>query len=207
MGKTKEEKGLNNYGNERIKDVISDVSEAVLKLLVGGGALGAALIAPNIVQVLDKPLARYFERLDARARDRQLRRSLYYLKRKGWVATSTGNYEHSIQITAKGKLRLERLTLNELAIAQPKAWDKKWRVVFFDIPETKKAGRNALASKLKSLGFYTLQRSVLVHPFPCRAEVAAVAAAYDIAKYVSYIETDHIDQAELLIKKFQNLLQ
>jgi len=45
-----------------------------------------------------------------------------------------------------------------------KPWDKKWRLVVFDIPEKNRLARDALRKKLKELGFAPLQRSTWISP-------------------------------------------
>ena len=61
--------------------------------------------------------------------------------------------------------------IDDLKIKKPKKWDRKWRVLIFDIAQLKKIYREALRGKLKVLGFYQLQKSVWVHPFDCKAEI------------------------------------
>ena len=181
----------------------SAVIDGILKLLVVGGSISTVLVAPNILQMLNKPVSKFFKAMDKREQERELQRILYYMKDQGLVS---GSYDHGLKISNKGRKRLERVALEAIAIAKPRRWDRKWRLVFYDIPERSKIGRHALLGKLKGLGFYQLQRSVLVHPYPCREEVVAVSAAYGINQYVSYIETDHIDQQKLLISKFRRSL-
>lgn len=181
----------------------SPIIDAMLKLIVTTGTLGVAIVAPNAVQVLDKPLAKFFKSMDKRSRQRELQRLIYYMNQQQLI---TRDYEHGLKITTKGKQRLARTNLNGIKIAKPKHWDRKWRLIFFDIPEKQKTGRDSLTRKLKDLGFYQLQRSVLVHPFPCREEIMTITAAYGLNRFVSYVETDHIDQQQLLIKKFRNSL-
>lgn len=185
-------------------DTTSAVVDGVLKALIVGGTFSTAIIVPNVLQILDKPVGSALKKLDKRSQQRELRRVLYYMKKKQLIAV-TKSYDYGISITKKGRSRLERVALDVLEISIPKKWDKKWRLVFFDIPEKHKSGRDALTRKLKELGFYQLQRSVLVHPYPCHTEIEAITLAYGIDQYVSYIETDHIDHQALLMKKFRNL--
>lgn len=45
-----------------------------------------------------------------------------------------------------------------------KVWDKKWRIVIFDIPEKERVTRDSLRFKIISLGFGKLQESVYISP-------------------------------------------
>lgn len=182
----------------------SAIIDNLLRLAAFSGLAVTAILAPNAVQLFDKPLQKYFSNLDENARQRELRRALAYMKHQKLV---TEDYEYGLQLTAKAKKRLEKLSFDEISIPKPKKWDKKWRIIFFDIPEPKKSSRDAFAAKIRLLGFKVLQRSVFVHPFPCREEVTKIAEHYRVSRFVSFIETESIDNKPKLIKKFNNLLK
>ncbi len=176
----------------------------LLRFIALTGITATALLAPNAVQLLDKPLQKYFKKLDQRASKRELQKAITYMKYKQLV---TEDYEHGLNLTTKSKLRLQKLSFDEIVIPIPSVWDKKWRIVFFDIPEKQKGQRDGFASKMRQLGFKVLQRSVFVHPFPCREEVAQAAMHYHVRPYVSYIETDHIDNQAVLMHRFRTILK
>lgn len=178
---------------------ISDLIDTMLKIMVAGGVVSVGLLAPNAVQALDKPLKLYFKKMGARDRERELRKTLAYMRKHGLV---TGSYEHGLQITRKGRARAEKADLDTLCINVPKKWDKVWRLMFFDIPEEKKVARDALTRKIRELGFRPLQKSVWIYPYPCRAEVEFVCAQYEVDKYVTYIETGFVDKQEKLQELF-----
>jgi hypothetical protein len=184
------------------RDLTEAVVDNILRLTLAGGLLGTALLAPNAVQLFDKPLQKYLNTLDQRARNREISRIKSYMKRCNLISES---YEHGLKISRKGRQRLEKSTMKNLTIAKPKLWDKHWRIVFYDIPESKKAGRDILTSKLRELGFSQLQRSVWIHPFPCREVITQLAVHYQIDKYLTYVETTHIDNEPVLRKKFASV--
>lgn len=184
----------------------SAVIDGLLRVLVGGGAIATILVAPGMAKVLDKPLFAYFNKLDKRSRKRETQRILYYMKRRGLVLSTTEDYLHGLVITKKGLKRLQNREFETLAIARPKNWDKRWRMVLFDIPEEHKVGRKQLIYKLKMIGFIQLQRSVWMHPFPCRSEIELVTKTYNVQKYVSYVEATGIDSEQHLIERFKDIL-
>lgn len=188
-------------------DTSSAIIDGLLRMAAGGGLLVTAFFAPDAIKLLDKPAQKYFHKLDDRQQKRELRRLQYYMKQKGLITYTTDEYEHGIIITKKGLKRLKQREFTNLAIPQQQVWDHKWRLVFFDIPEQKRAGRNSLIYKLKAVGFVQLQRSVWCHPFPCRTEIELITSTYDIHKYVSYVEATGIDSEKLLIKRFQKILK
>ncbi len=63
------------------------------------------------------------------------------------------------------------MQIDDLKIKKQKKWDRKWRLVIFDIVEFKKNHREAFRGKLKQLGFYPLQKSVWIYPFDCQPEI------------------------------------
>ncbi len=66
-------------------------------------------------------------------------------------------------------------------------WDKKWRVVIFDIPEELSRERVKFRRKLKSLGFYMLQKSVFIFPYPCEEEIAGFANQLKVGDYINVL--------------------
>ena len=182
----------------------SAIIDGLLKLIALGGITATALLAPNAVQIFDKPLKKYFAKLDERERQRELQRAIAYMKHYRLI---TENYEHGLAISSKAKDRLIKSNIREIAIKTPKKWDRKWRIIFFDIPEPRKSSRDAFAAKIRSLGFKVMQRSVFVHPFSCREQVKTIAEYYGVARYVTYIVTDHLDNEKALIKRFKHLIK
>lgn len=182
------------------------IVDTLLKHAAFGGVLATSALAPNALQIFDKPLQRYFNALDARAREREYQRILSNMRRQGLLTYRTEDYEHGLVITSAGRKRATTLNLETLAIPQPDKWDHTWRIVFFDIPEVRKSARDALSHKLKQLGFLQLQRSVWVHPFPCRSQLETIALAYQVQRYITYIETSYIDANDKLTERFHRLL-
>lgn len=184
----------------------SAVINGLLRFIVGGGVVATIIVAPGMAKVLDKPTRAYFRKLDKAKQERELTRLLYYMKRKGLIALRSEDYVHGVVVTDKAKQRLKAADFDRLSINPSRKWDKKWRVVFFDIPEQERDTRRQLTGKLKQLEFQQLQRSVWIHPFSCREEIEIVSAHFKVQKYITYIETTYIDSQEALIKRFSHLL-
>lgn len=178
--------------------------DGLLKFLLLGGTITGSLILPGLPIALEKPLELALDKFDERERRRELKRTLNYMKRKDLI--SSANYKHGIKITKAGRRRAVKADFANLKIARPEKWDKKWRLVFFDIPESRRTARNALSLKLNRLGFRKLQKSAWIHPFPCLQAVEIVVDEYKVARYVSYIETYHIDNDKVLRQKFDSQL-
>lgn len=93
-----------------------------------------------------------------------------------------------IRLTDYGRARALVYNFNDLKLPIKKKWDKKWRLVLFDIPEPKKKIRDALRRKLKQLGFLEFQKSVFIYPYSCEEEINFVLNFYNIPEHVYYIE-------------------
>jgi hypothetical protein len=184
----------------------SAVADSLLRFIATGGFIGASLLLPGLTIALDKPLHRYLHKLDERDRQREIHRVLRYMKKENLINYSE-KYEHGITITVLGKKRLERANYHDIEVQQPAKWDQKWRLVIFDIPEERKQARNALAAKLRSMGFQPLQRSVWIHPFSCHPEIEAIAMYLKVTEYLTYAETSYIDNPERLKTRFSSVLK
>lgn len=107
-----------------------------------------------------------------------------------------------MKLTAQGKTKVFYLNYATLEIPKPKQWDKKWRVILFDIPEDKKNVRDILRQKLITLGFQELQKSVLVYPYPCSDELNFLIEYFGVRRYVRMLTATEIDVAIHLKKRF-----
>lgn len=188
------------------RDDKAAIVDGLLRFVASGGFITTALLLPNAAQIFDKPLVRLLKSLDDRSRERELRRITHYMKQKGLISYKAGDYEHGIKLTPQGKARIKRSDYTALAIPAPKKWDGRWRLIFFDVPMESDAGRHSFTYKLRNLGFQQLQKSIWIHPYPCRPEIETVTQVLGIRKFVTYVEISEIDSEPLLRKRFKNLL-
>lgn len=104
----------------------------------------------------------------------------------------------NVVLTEKGKLAAHQFDPDKLKIKKPASWDKKWRIVTYDIPTTKNKARDALRRKLNELGFKEWQKSVFIHPYPCQDEINFIIEFFDVRPYVRYAELiNPTNEAEL----------
>lgn len=104
-------------------------------------------------------------------------------------------------LSDKGRMKALTYHFDQIKI-KTENWDKKWRMVFFDIPEKFRWGRDSLRRKLRELGFYELQKSFFVLPHECKDEIDFILEYYGIQKYVRYAVVDSIDNETHLKEKF-----
>src|SRR3989344_4255127 len=101
----------------------NEVAEILLMLLAGVGILAALAVAPGLGAAL--------KLIDPNPRKamHKAERSLRALVRSGKVAKSSSGY----RITKDGELELARRKFEKYRFPTKFTWDKKWRVVCFDI--------------------------------------------------------------------------
>lgn len=97
--------------------------------------------------------------------------SFHYLKKKGLVEMEREGHDIRIALTKKGRELAGKYQIDDLSIPKPKKWDKKWRVIVFDIPSTSNMIRDIFRRKLKEFGFCQLQKSTWIYPFECKGEI------------------------------------
>jgi len=130
--------------------------------------------------------------------------TFYNLKRQGLIEIQKKNHQIYIGLTERGKEKAGWLQIDSLMIKKPKKWDRKWRIVIFDIAQLKKIYREALRGRLKELGFYPLQKSVWIHPFDCRAEIELLSDFFGLVeKEIRLILAENIGNDKGLRRAFK----
>ncbi len=110
--------------------------------------------------------------------------------------------DHKIVLTENGKKIFLRFNYENLNIKQSKIWDRNFRMIIFDIPESKRTARNSLRDKLKDMDFVKFNDSVWVYPYPCQKEIDFIANYWGIGKYVQFALVKDLTKREELEKYF-----
>lgn len=173
---------------EHRKEVrMTKLRHAILTTLEVGGVLTLAVMAPNMTTLLGSRQKRQRE---------QMRAALTRLAHKGLV-TFDGN---GARITKTGELYLQK---EGFLTEKHRKWDRKWRVVIFDIAETRKQKRNRLRDMLVRIGFFKLQNSVWVYPYDREELIALIKLDYRLHTEVLYMIVDKIERDLPLRKHFR----
>lgn len=125
-----------------------------------------------------------------------------YLKKRGLIETFVEGKDKYIEITPKGIDRATKLHDLHPVIDRMGTWDKKWRIVIFDIPEKYRNARDSFRNKLIEMGFIQVQDSVYLHPFECSEIIRRQAEILLIEKYVLLSISEIIQGEEKIIEKF-----
>ncbi|TAK96906.1 hypothetical protein EPO05_00570 [Patescibacteria group bacterium] len=100
-----------------------------------------------------------------------------------------------VRLTKRGEQSFREFYFDKLEIKKPNRWDKKWRVLIFDIPTNPRIynkTREALRFKIKMMGFRQLQKSVWIHPYPCEDEVLFLAGVYNVERFIEILTVDQL---------------
>ncbi len=175
----------------------TNATKIVLAIVAVVGILAIGAMAPNVVQLFKSyPRAKRYS-------PKQLQKAYHNLKSSGLVEIRTNQQGKSyIYLTKKGERKLEQLDLDNLTIIKPKKWDGKWRVLIFDLPVRFNKAREALRWKIKDLGFFQLQKSVWICPYPCEEELIFVAEFFGVTKYIEILTVEKVLRGAELKKHF-----
>lgn len=177
--------------------IAKSAGRVVLALAALGGALTVATVAPGLVGALNRMNAR--ERREKRERYDDLWRSFYHLKKsRALEYVGEKNGELIYRLASGGKTKLKSFLLETLEIEAPRRWDRKWRVIVFDIPEKYRGARKALYNKMVEIGLYPMQKSVLVHPFPCEHEIEFLKDFFNVKPYVDILLVSEMPNGRVL---------
>ena len=186
---------------EIMQQRIGKTQKKIVLLLLGGVALGLSGSPKRYFKIL-KGISEEWKDIEDQSIKRSIKR-LYESKIIREKQNSDGTI--TMVLTSKGKEKALTFDLDNIEIKRPKEWDKKWRIVLFDIPEKKRKVRKALGYHLKNLDFFEFQKSVFVHPYDCDNEINFLIEFYGIRKFVRFIEAHSVDN-ELHLKKHFGLL-
>lgn len=115
---------------------------------------------------------------------------------------SDGSFRLELTEEGKRQARLRDIFGSSLRFKIPKRWDKRWRIVIFDVPEKDRHFRNILRSHLDMLRFHKLQQSVFISPYPFEKELLKLVDLYNADSYVRVITATAIDNDKKLKDKF-----
>lgn len=177
----------------------NQIFKLLLNSLKVAGLISVAIVAPNLIGSFAK-FNKVFS--DKKYNNYRLRRSLTSLEDKGLVSIGQEGNKTIIKLTKNGQQKLLKFNVDDLQIKIPKKWDKKFRIVIFDIPERKKKARYAFRSKVKEMGFIQIQKSVWLYLYPCEDEIDFIKEVYEIRPYVRVITAERIDIQNDILKKF-----
>lgn len=173
----------------------TDVAKIILGVLGSLGLVSMIVFAPNAIQHLEA----FGVGRSSYRRRYYLNKAVNRLKERGLIIfRKNAMGESCLGLTPKGFERLRKYEFEELTIKRPWRWDKKYRLIIFDIKEWKRGIRNQLRRWLMGLGFVRLQNSVWVHPYECREVIILLKSHFRIGREVLYLTVESIENDKWL---------
>lgn len=172
--------------------------DALLASLVISGVVLVASVAPNAFAQL-----RYLPSMKRAQLRYQAKTALGRLAAQGLIVFKKRDGKNYARITPAGQktlaLEQQKATLIE---GKKRRWDKRWRVIIFDIPERRRKTRDRLRITMRELGFVRLQDSVWVYPYDCEDLMALLKADLKLGSAVLYMIVEHIENDKHLRAEF-----
>jgi hypothetical protein len=189
--------------NPRVKEV--------LILLAGGALLGAFFVFPGLPAAFAsylKPERRErYQKYTENWEDynlKLLRQTLKRLKNQKIVKIVEENGVPVVRLTEKGRTKVLKYNLEEMALKKPEKWDETWRLIIYDIPEKKRSSVEAFRYILKKLKCLRLQKSVYLTPYPCKDEIEYLREVLGVGDEVALLAVSGIED-EVVYRKYFGL--
>lgn len=180
------------------KRLYTNVRHTLLAAVALTGVVLVATIAPNAPAVLSKLPS--FKRAKLRY---QYKTALGRLAAQGHVVFEKRDGKQYARITESGrKILAFEQEKAKLSNAKKKRWNRRWRVVIFDVPEKRRQTRDRLRKIMERTGFARLQDSVWVFPYDCEDFIALLKAELKIGAAVLYMVVEHIENDKHLRAHF-----
>jgi DNA-binding transcriptional regulator PaaX len=167
----------------------------ILYVLAVGGVVSIAVLMPGFGMALSSIV---------KAREKyEFNRRIQGMKKRGYITISKNDKgETIVEIASNGVKRAMKYKFEDMVLKKQKVWDGKWRVVIFDVAESKRGLRDRFRSKLAHLGFYGLNESVLIYPYSCFDEVEFIRQYYFVGAEVTYLQVEKIEDDTKLRRLF-----
>ena len=171
--------------------------KAMHTAIVLGGVVVVAATIPNAARLL-----KYFPGHKKGAKfNYQAKSALGRLAAKGLVTFVEEDGKHFARITKKGELVFQMET-ERTTMTKKRKWDRRWRVVTFDVPEKRKNVRASLRRFMSEYGFVRLQDSVWIYPYDCEDLIALAKANFRIGADVLYMIVERLERDKHLREHF-----
>lgn len=134
----------------------------------------------------------------------RLKRRHYIIRNEDGTYALTPNGEYAaLKAYVRVELTQYEKKLESTGRSIPQKWDGRWRIIFFDIPESRRALRDHMRSLLKRLGCREFQRSMWIYPHKLPDFALQFLRDGQIRHYARVITTYDIDYDEDLRRYFK----
>ena len=132
----------------------------------------------------------YWEKYKDKKKRERFVKMVNYLKTKGYLNVKDLKNRKAVILTPKG---MERVFSVKIKLTEKKKRkDKKWQMLFFDIPEKRRRDRDLFRRQLKYLGYKKLQESVWVCPYDVIKDTWQVIKNYKLERFIRLLLVEEI---------------
>lgn len=195
-------KGYNVCMGDIERSARKERRRAVIQQAMLYAAVGGVMVAIGAVPDFSKILKYYTGKQKGARFNYKAKSVLGRLVTKGLITFEERGDKRYARITDAGKQVLELELLREKSLQKPKRWDKRWRVVTFDIPERRRSIRVRLRRFMEEFGFVRLQDSVWVYPYDCEDLIALAKVKFRVGADVLYMIVEQLERDKYLREYF-----
>lgn len=175
---------------------------AVIQQAMLYAAVGGVMVAIGAVPDFSKILKYYTGRQKGARFNYKAKSVLERLVTRGLITFEERDGKRYARLTNAGEQALRLEMLRDADARKPKRWDKRWRVVIFDIPERRRTIRVRLRRFMEEYGFVRLQDSVWVYPYDCEDLIALAKAKFRVGVDVLYMIVEQLERDKHLREHF-----
>lgn len=165
------------------------------EVLLGIMLLGGGFMVPGASRFMYSRIAKRLAGTDSPAEQAIKARRLKELASRRLISVKpVGAHKVEVTLTGEGKKLVKLYQFDDLKLPKLSKWDKKWRVITYDIPVRQRKASLALSAKFHKLGMFRIQKSIWVYPYDCKDDIDAICAIFDINpdNHVLYLVSDKI---------------
>jgi phenylacetic acid degradation operon negative regulatory protein len=127
--------------------------------------------------------------------ERAARSALSRMKLKGWLKASRSGRRSAYTLTPKTRALLDEGS-RRLFGPRPTQWDGSWHLVVYSLPQTRRALRRQLRTRLSWLGYGMLLPGTMVAAFPKHEEVTQLFRELGVGRYVHFFSRSRLETAD-----------
>ncbi len=175
------------------------IRNGLLSAIALTGALPLAIAAPKVFTALSDL---GFDAYMPSNPKQRLYETASRLKRKGLIEFRSESGKRRMVLTDAGRVELLRGQAKLQHRQKPKKWDRRWRIVIFDIPEKRRNERDRIRVLMRSFGFERLQDSVWIYPYDCEEIITLYKTDLRLGRSTLYLVADALEFDRPLRERF-----
>jgi hypothetical protein len=177
----------------------ANIAFVIFQMIAAAGAVTFLALVPGAAQMLHPFLRQKKGNKADRYTMNRIYQAVWRSKKRGLIQQDA---DGKLSLTSAGEKMLVHYQLKHIQAKPPQRWDKKWRLVAFDVWESRRTARNYLRYALQNFGFVRLQESLWVYPYDCEEFITFLRTDLRLSSAIYYMLVERIDNDQWLRKHF-----